>query len=498
MPMNRFVSEIIAAWGCIFGSILLVLALNSESSIYGLLAICILIAALYGIFFGSSLHRLLIAALFFLAPIDVSKALIAPLVSTFHAGGPYFSPGLYLSLAHVALLVLLVFWIGRRIIVQGKRLPFTTLDCLAFSYLAFIWIRSMGSEQGILAVGTAISYSLAVFAFYVVSHSIEDVKDIRVSVSTSAIALAAMFFYVALQILSQQPLPLPGSKVGAGGAIVDFGGSASVFRPSGFFIHPNVLAHYIVIVLPPAFALAMLGPLRLPGRIWWCAVIASMAAGLILLVTLSRGGWASAIVGCGAVIFFYVRGGLISYRKLIFLIALAAIGTVILLIIYPNIILRLTAPDNRSLESRVLLTDMALTIIRDNPLFGVGFGGFNRAGFEYTAPLYANVSPEYQLGVRQLVVHNHFLLIAAELGVPAMLFFIYILWRLIKQIFPLSQWQDPAVFAIAIGLTAAIVAEVLFFNSDNYYVDIRIFMFWLAAGFLQALRLHAHRSTASA
>ncbi|MET3373555.1 O-antigen ligase [Variovorax boronicumulans] len=495
--MNRFATEIFIAFGCVIGAVLLAVALNSESQMVALSAICLLVVALYLALFRIFMRRSLIAALLILAPIDVSKALIAPLVTTFYAAGPYFSPGLYISLAHLALLALLIFWLGRRIIVERKLPPLTALDCLAFTYLCFIWIRSISSEQGILAVGSAISYSLAVLAFYVASHSIEDIKDIRVVIFTSALVLAAMFFHVALQTVSQQPWPLPGSKAGAAGAIVDFGGNASAFRPSGFFIHPNVLAHYIVIILPPAFALAMLGPLRLPEKIWWSAVIASMAAGLMLLVTLSRGGWASAIVGCGAVMFFYVRCGLISRRKLGFIIAAVAIGTVILLLVYPNIILRLTAPDNRSLESRVLLTDMALTIIKNNPFLGVGFGGFNRAGFEYAAPLYANISPEYQLGVRQLVVHNHFLLIASELGVPAMLFFVYFLWRLIKQAFPISQWKDPAIFAIAIGLMAAVLAQALFFNSDNYYVDIRIFMFWLAAGFLQALRLHAYRSIAS-
>jgi O-antigen ligase len=369
---------------------------------------------------------------------------------------------------------------------------------LAFTYLGFIWLRSIGSEQGILALASAASYTLAVLSFYAVSHSILSVKDIRLVVLASAMILLAMFFHVALQTVTQQPWPLPGSKAGAAGAIIDFGGSSSAFRPSGFFIHPNALAHYTIIVLPPAFALAMLGPSRLPARVWWGAAISSVAAGLMLLVTLSRGGWASAVVGCGVVIFVYVRCGIISHRKLGLFIAAVLAGTVILLIIYPNIILRLTAPDNRSLESRVLLTDMALTIIKANPFFGVGFGGFNRAGFEHTTPLYANISPEYQLGVRQLVVHNHFLLIASELGIPAMLFFIYFIWRLIRQTFPFAQWRDPGIFALAVGLMAAVLSEALFFNSDNYYVDIRIFMFWLSAGLIQALNLHARRASSHA
>ena len=61
-----------------------------------------------GAMFLPHLRRALLAGLFLLAPVDVSKAVVAPLVSRYGAIGPFYSPGLYVSPAHVVLLLLLV------------------------------------------------------------------------------------------------------------------------------------------------------------------------------------------------------------------------------------------------------------------------------------------------------------------------------------------------------------------------------------------------------
>jgi len=438
-------------------------------------------------------RRPLLAALFLLAPVDISKAVIAPLADRYFAVGPYYSPGLYLSLAHVALLALVVVWLGRRALLEHRWPPMTRLDAFAFAYIAYIWVRSIGAAQGVLSLGSAASYSLAVLAFYVASHAIEDAADMRLVIRASLVALFIVFCYVALQSVTQSPLPLPGSKALTAGTSVDFGGEASVFRPSGFMNHPNSLAHYLVVLIPPAFALALLGPRRIPSHVWWMAVVTIAAAGSMLLVTLSRGGWASMLLGVLVVVVVYVYRGLVTRRQLGLAAIAVVLGSIALVIVYPDILLRLTAPDNRSLESRVLLADMAFTIIEANPFAGVGFGDYNRAAFAYSAPLFATVSADYQLALHQLVVHNHFLLIAAELGIPAMLLFVYLLWRFARLPYPLKRWRDPAAFAMAVGLSASVVGEALFLNSDNYYADIRVFLFWLAAGVLQALTLQADK-----
>ena len=157
----------------------------------------------------------------------------------------------------------------------------------------------------------------------------------------------------------------------------------------------------------------------------------------------------------------------------------------------------MTAPDDRSTESRLLLNDQAFVIIQAHPWFGVGYAGYNRAAYEYIAPAFGRVSQEYQQALLQLVVHNHYLLIASELGLPAMVFFGYLLLCMVAMPRPWGAWRDPTAFALAAGLSGALVTQVLFLASDNFYADIRLFMIWLTAGTLQALCLQQRRDLAS-
>ncbi|MBS0342916.1 MAG: O-antigen ligase family protein [Proteobacteria bacterium] len=480
---------VLLATGGLLAALVLCVLLSSASTA--------LIAVAFGAMgFGAlailtrQVRRPLLVMLVFTAPIEINKAVVAPLVSRYYPAGPYYSPGLYVSLAHMVLLALAAAWLGRRCLLERRWPPMTRLDWLVLAYAVFIWLRSVGSPQGVLSLASAASYSLALLAFYVASHTIRTASDVRLVLRASVAVLLLTVAYAAAQVVTKSQLELPGIKPMAAGGTVDLGGSG-VFRPPGFMGHPNALAHYLVIVLPPAMALVLVGPRRLPARVWWTAFLVAGAAGAALLATLSRGGWVAAALASLVVVTVYYRRGIITPQQLRLLLGATVLCAVATVIVYPNLLLRLTAPDARSLESRILLADMAWSIIKDNAWIGVGFGDYNRAAYGYSPPLFATVTSDYQLALHQLVVHNHYLLLAAELGVPVTAFFAYLLWRVARLPWPLEDWRDPESFALAVGLSAAIVGQALFFNSDNYYADIRVFLFWTCAGVLQAISLQA-------
>ncbi|MBC7663061.1 MAG: hypothetical protein H7276_04550, partial [Caulobacter sp.] len=96
------------AWGlaAAIGALVVAAAVSGDSSAVGVGVIGLL--AIGGwLAWRRQPRRLLIAALYFLAPIDVSKALIAPL-------DRFYSPGLYLSVGNLVLLMLAALWVGRR------------------------------------------------------------------------------------------------------------------------------------------------------------------------------------------------------------------------------------------------------------------------------------------------------------------------------------------------------------------------------------------------
>jgi O-antigen ligase len=228
---------------------------------------------------------------------------------------------------------------------------------------------------------------------------------------------------------------------------------------------------------------------RLPARVWTAALVVLTVAGALLLLTLSRGGWAAFLLGAALVGVVYWRKHLIGSGYLLVVAGGTLTALIAVVAIYPQIVLRLTESDARSTESRIVLSDQALTIIKAHPLIGVGYGGYNRAAIDNTPPSFALISEDYQKQLLQLVVHNHYLLLAAELGVPAMLYWIFLMLRFIRQAWPLSRWKDPGMFALAVGLAGALLSQMLYLASDNYYADIRVFLLWVTAGVLQALNL---------
>ena len=480
------------AWGlaAVCGALVVAAAVGGESSAVGVGLVGLLGLGTW-LAWGRRPRRLLVAGLYFLAPIDVSKALVAPL-------DRFYSPGLYVTVAQVVTVLLFVLWAVHRLFIERRALPLTRLDGLALVFFGWLCLRTVGSLQGMLATASAASYGLAVLGFYVASHVLEDADDLRLALRAAAAGLAAEFLWVGAQVATHTALALPGAKVVPSGDMLYFGGAGEAFRPSGFLSHPNALADHMTLLIPPALALVLLGRRKLAARIWWTAVASVLAASAMLLVTLSRGGWAAALLGSGWVVFQFVRHGLLTRRHLAQMAAAGAVGLVALVAVYPQIVLRLTAPDERSTESRLILTDQALLIIRSHPWAGVGYGGYNRAAYEYVAPAFANISEEYQQAILQLVVHDHYLLVAAELGVPAMLFFVFLMTRFVVLPRPWAAWRDPGAFALAAGLSGALVTQVLFLASDNFYADIRIFMIWLTAGTLQALCLQRGAQDAAA
>ncbi len=449
-------------------------------SLAGLAALALLVAAVR----QRQPRRTLIALLFFVAPISISKALVV-------AGPQFYAPGLYVTPGHLAV-VLLALWLLQRALRERLALPLTRLDALVGVFCALVWARSFGTPDDALALSSALSYTLAMLAFYVASHTLKDAADLRLALRATLLVLVLQAIHAAAQMATHSPLPLPGAKALAQGFNLTFGGAGEAFRATGFLIHPNSLAHHMTLVLPPALALALLGR-QLPRRVWLGALLALAIASVLLVLTLSRGGWASALAGAALVVVVFLRRGLLALRH--FAAALLALSVLLmgLVAVYPQALLRLTEPDDRSTESRLLMIDQAATIIRAQPWAGVGFGMYSRANQEYTSPALGGVSADYQRALRQSIVHSHYLLLGAELGLPAMVFFVYLLWCWLRLPWQVRHWDDPATYALAIGLAGSMLANTVFLNSDNYYADIRVFQFWLAAGVLQALTLQAQR-----
>ena len=206
-----------------------------------------------------------------------------------------------------------------------------------------------------------------------------------------------------------------------------------------------------------------------------------------MLVSLSRGGWISICVALAFCLAASIRSGLFSARRLV---AFAIVGLVLAAavgVVYPSAYLRITQRDQRATESRILMASQSLLIIRNHPLIGVGIGNYARAAEIYVPQSFASVSKEFQEQIQEGVVHNKYLLQAAETGIVGLVLLVLVCLTFLRACLRVRRWRDPTYFAIGIGIAAAIVGQLVFFLFDHFYVDVRILLLWITFGVVSGL-----------
>ncbi len=262
--------------------------------------------------------------------------------------------------------------------------------------------------------------------------------------------------------------------------------SIEASRIAGIFNGPNEMGTFLVYAGLPLLAVAV-SRLSLRKRIVY--LLGFLLCVRAMLFTFSRGAYISLAVGAAVILFF--RG------PVHFAIGVVGSGTAVLVrpeIIPDSVRARLeetteisgtghTAPKyDRSVSHRFILWGAAAGIMRDYPLFGVGLGRY-----PYYVDRYAS-QPLRPQDPRD--VHNAYLLVATELGIPALLVFIAILATLLGNALLLFLRRrnafDRLIAVSALGSVVALAATFMLGSrlADENYIG----YFWTTAAMVMALR----------
>jgi putative inorganic carbon (HCO3(-)) transporter len=186
----------------------------------------------------------------------------------------------------------------------------------------------------------------------------------------------------------------------------------------GNYSNPNDLALAIIISLPLCLVLMFLSESRLRKVAWALAILVMT---YVVLLTGSRAGFITLLVIAAVLLFeFAIRG----HRR--YLLALTALVAVILWRSSSGMLLaRLegtfdtkqnVASAYGSAQQREQLFWRSVEVTKEHPLFGVGPGNFQV------------ISGDWH------VTHNSFTQMSSEGGVPALVFYLLILWRGFKNL----------------------------------------------------------------
>ncbi len=129
---------------------------------------------------------------------------------------------------------------------------------------------------------------------------------------------------------------------------------------------------------------------------------------------------------------------------------------------------------DRSAAIRLEIWRGSMEMIKENPWFGIGYGVF-----PFTIPMFTS-------GVGERDAHNTYIIIAAEMGVPALLIFLLIIFILYKNTLWLyAKVRDPFVKAIALGMLGGLAGMIVanMFGSRLESEEVSSY-FWIIAGLI--------------
>ena len=84
-------------------------------------------------------------------------------------------------------------------------------------------------------------------------------------------------------------------------------------------------------------------------------------------------------------------------------------------------------------------------------------------------------------------MHNKYLLIMAETGIVGMVLFMLMLWKFLSVVAKEDFWADPAYYCLALGFSAGVFGQVVFFMLDHFYVGLRMNFLYIFFGLICAV-----------
>jgi len=229
-----------------------------------------------------------------------------------------------------------------------------------------------------------------------------------------------------------------------------------VRRPGGTVGHANTLGRYFVLLLPTGFFLLLRSDEK---RLLYVITTGLGLMGMIL--TLSRSAWIGLAFAMAVAFLAQRRSGRAKrlYRQ-------GSLGLVVVLLALgiafgPSVYRRMVSPDFGATMSRLTTAKVALRVIRDHPVLGVGMNNYREVLDTYFDPSdpFTRVAP----------VHNLYLLFAAELGLLGVALFLWLMLNILRLMRPALRARDSFCSAVAVGLFSGFASMLVMATSDYAY-----------------------------
>jgi O-antigen ligase len=379
--------------------------------------------------------------------------------------------GLSISATTIALAGLYVSWIIRAITDRRHEVRSRLqVNVPLLFYLAITTLSVFVAEDATLSLFELyLLFEACLIYFYVANHvrSRRDVvfvtSMLMVGCLVESLIILVMRLTVSASTTWNFPIHILAENLGSSGGM-RIGGTIGV---------PNVAGAYLSIMLIFAASTLFVNL----GRAHRWLVLAVIGFGSAALIcTFSRGGWIALIVGMVVLCFSIWRQRGVSLKAPIAAIALLAL---VYLPFQSAISSRLFGDDKGSAGARVPLNMLALRMIADNPILGVGANNFTVAMKQYVT---SDFRHEWLWAV-----HNKYLLVFVETGIGGLLAYLAFLLGTMRKGWQCWRFQDSLLSPLALGLTAGIAGNMVHQSVDLFRDRPIQQLLWLVAGLLAAM-----------
>lgn len=373
-----------------------------------------------------------------------------------------------LNLTNILTIIAIIAWVISSFVQNRRFYRRTSLDILLFIFILFGCLSLVkgtiyfGSNYFIEYIIPLKRWLTPMFLFFIFFNMIRDKETIK------KIVIIMMFVLTIVALMAIYDY-------------IDIAGKVSSLEKSrigGIAQQPNVLAAFFVyyMFLFAGFMLVYCKNIK-----YWLLFLPFLACFRGIQVTFSRGGYL-AFVAAGLIIAFFKN------KVLFFAITCALILAILNPIFLPKGIryrIYSTFQDkiyessveesvDLSAARRIEIWKGGLEMIKEHKWFGVGYGVF-----PYLIPFYA---PE----VGKVDAHNTYILIAAEMGIFALLVFLLILFIIFKNTYKLYNITKDKFFkALSLGwlggLGGVLVANIFGGRMDSQEVSS---YFWIISALI--------------
>jgi O-antigen ligase len=342
-----------------------------------------------------------------------------------------------------------------KVVIPGAALPIAVLVVIGLMQ-SVSFGRGFNLSMDLEATRSSVVVLFFLLASFIIASNFFTAREHLWSLAKFMVAYGALMATFALA----QHFTWNGSFYWIGAAQSEFGQFAKPFGP---FANRNHFSGYMELLLPIPIVLTTFGKARSDTR--WLYGISAAIMGFAAIASLSRGG----MISLAAALIFIALMGLWKCRlssggelnmMSIAIKAVAAIAAVITVSMFwmgSSLRDRLlqtraqmsTADRNMELAGRKIIWQSTLSLIRANPITGVGLGAFG------------TVYPIYSCDDEETAVsraHNDYLQILAETGIAGGLLVLWFIASLCRTAAAGLRSREPLLARLAIASTASIIA----------------------------------------